>query len=101
MTPPGVQRRARAQSAGGRPGLGVRRFGCSVARRADSATDLRCEATASQRRSAAQASSSTSMPRSASIGVDGVRGALTVDHSGSGDVEHRNVSGKVTLPRNK
>ena len=48
----------------------------AAARRADSATDLRCEATASQRRSAAQASSSTSMPRSASIGVDGVRGGM-------------------------
>jgi hypothetical protein len=33
--------------------------------------------------------------------VDGVRGSLTVDHSGSGDVEHRNVSGTVTLPRSK
>ena len=35
------------------------------------------------------------------IQVDGVRGSLTVDHSGSGDVEHRNVSGRVTLPRGK
>jgi hypothetical protein len=35
---------------------------------------------------------------SGDIQVDGVRGSLTVDHSGSGDVGHRNVSGTVTLP---
>ena len=38
---------------------------------------------------------------SGDIQVDGVRGSLTVDHSGSGDVGHRNVGGTVTLPRNK
>jgi len=38
---------------------------------------------------------------SGDIQVDGVRGSLTVDHSGSGDVGPRNVGGTVTLPRNK
>jgi hypothetical protein len=38
---------------------------------------------------------------SGDIDVDGVRGNLTVEHSGSGDVQHRNVSGTITLPRGK
>jgi len=38
---------------------------------------------------------------SGDITVNGAGGNLTVDHSGSGEVRHRDIGGKVTLPRGK